>query len=139
MKPKRIVVMGSMPIAGVVWQHTVAIDFNAQRSTPNTQRSIQTVWLWTLDVELLKRSTSPLRIWRSAFSIQRSAFAISLLPSAIERWTLSVGRWALSFFDLLKRSNPPVPIWRSAFAIPLVPSAIGRWTLDVERWALLLP
>gem|GEM_PF-6876369 len=98
--------------------------FNAQRPTPNTQRSIQTIRRWMLGVGRWafsasgrvkgawwpSRSSKPSssRKWRGRFDsyplrldfstpkAQRSTLHIQLKQLDVGRWTLSVGRFLFS-------------------------------------------
>jgi hypothetical protein len=99
--------------------------FNAQRSTPNAQRSTQTVGCWTLGVRRWafsffrrvkgawwpSRSSKPLSVphtrnrgrfdsypLRRLFNAQRSTSNTQRPIQTVQRWALGVRRWTFTFF-----------------------------------------
>jgi hypothetical protein len=98
-------------------------SFNAQRSTPNAQRSIQRVGRWKLDVERWTFSSSG-RV-KGAWWPSRSS-----KPSSPRKWR---GR-----FDSypLRRVSSTLNARRSTLNAQFKQLGIGRWTLSIGRFLL---
>ena len=99
-------------------------SFNAQRSTPNAQRSIQIVGRWKLDVERWTFSSSG-RV-KGAWWPSRSS-----KPSSPRKWR---GR-----FDSypLRHNCSTLSVQRPTLNVQFTQPGVERWTLDVERFLLL--
>jgi hypothetical protein len=106
--------------------------FNAQRPTPNAQRSIERGGRWTLGVGRWAFSLRRVKgAWWSSRSSKPSSVPHTRDRGRFDSYPLRPDNCALETLSFFNVQRPTSNAQRSI-------QTVGRWTLIVQRWAFLL-